>query len=213
MLSELAMRPFRIPAEPECHIAHRVQRLPLMVYRRRAHAGPFQKAEPVRTTARLAHVLLLICAAAVCVLSHGPCLAIASPSSSQPCVTCHSGADVPVSATLANNSEANATYNVSAPGADAIAAFEGSKKLSVVIASSGQVTVPDGGTYTLYAVRGPSALNGIGHSAVRSPAAPKSSASYVWLGAVLLLLFVAGGLGLAMRIRLSAKRNDLQRRP
>ena len=96
----------------------------------------------------------------------------ALPTYPSACTGCHSGANVAVTATLASTAGANATYNVSAPGADAIVVFDGSVKLFTFYpATSGQFTVATGKTYTLYAVAGPTTGDGIGSTTV-SPVAP-----------------------------------------
>ena len=87
------------------------------------------------------------------------------------CSDCHSGANVPVTATLATTVGTTATYNVSSPGATAIAVFDGAanKIGSAIIGSSGSFAVPVGATYTVYSVKGPSTNTGRGSTTV-SPA-------------------------------------------
>jgi hypothetical protein len=95
----------------------------------------------------------------------------AFPSKTNPCTGCHSGPNVPVTATLSSVTAAAAVYNVSAPSATAIAVFDGSTKLATFTATTGQFSVAPGKTYVIYAVTGPSTSNGIGSTSV-SPVAP-----------------------------------------
>lgn len=98
--------------------------------------------------------------------------ASATPGKSSRCTGCHSGSNVAVTATQLSNNGTNATYNFSAPSADAVTVFNGSTKVgSTIQASSGRFTVPVGSTYTLYAVAGPGTNDGIGSRSV-SPVAP-----------------------------------------
>jgi len=94
--------------------------------------------------------------------------AIGYPTKTVPCMGCHSGANVPVTATLGTIDATNASYSVSAPTATAIAVFSGSTKLFTFSATSAQFSVATGGTYKVIAVRGPGTGNGIG-STVISP--------------------------------------------
>jgi hypothetical protein len=99
--------------------------------------------------------------------------ASATPSKTSKCSNCHSGAGATVTATLLSTSATGATYNLSAPGANAIAVFNGSTKVgSTIGAVSGQVTLPFGATYTIYGVTGPTETDGIGSTTV-SPTAPQ----------------------------------------
>ncbi len=95
----------------------------------------------------------------------------AFPTRTTACSNCHSGVNVPVTATLASVSGASATYNFSAPTASAVAVFSGATKVATVLAATGQFAVPTGSTYTVFAVAGPTTGNGIGSTTV-SPAAP-----------------------------------------
>jgi len=95
----------------------------------------------------------------------------AFPSRTTACSNCHSGVNVPVTATLANTVGTTATYNVSAPGADSIAVFDGATKLSTINAATGQFSVTTGKTYTIYSVIGPGTGDGLGSTTV-SPVAP-----------------------------------------
>ncbi len=92
--------------------------------------------------------------------------AYAFPTQTSQCRVCHSGPNVPVTATLASMAGATATYNVSAPGAFAIAVFDGNTKLAVINAAAGQFSVTAGKTYTVFAVTGPTTGNGLGSTSV-----------------------------------------------
>jgi len=98
----------------------------------------------------------------------------ATPSKTSQCSGCHDGVNVPVTATLASATAASTTYNVSAPGANAIAVFDGTTKLTTIVAASGQFTVANGKTYTVFSVKGPSTSSGLGQTTV-SPTAPVDS--------------------------------------
>jgi len=121
----------------------------------------------MRKLVRLAVVALAVTAASAVFAQS----ASASPSKANPCANCHSGTNVPVTATLSANNGTNATYNASAPSGDAIAVFEGPTKRATINANSGQFTVPVGKTYTVFAVRGPDDNTGVGQTNV-SPVAP-----------------------------------------
>ena len=95
----------------------------------------------------------------------------AFPTRTNPCNGCHSGPNVPVTATLSSVTAAAAIYNVSAPSAGAIAVFSGSTRLAVFSATSAQISVAPGATYSIYAVKGPGTGDGIGSTSV-SPVAP-----------------------------------------
>lgn len=98
--------------------------------------------------------------------------ASATPTKTTRCTSCHSSPNVAVTATLASTSGTAATYNLSGPSATAIAVFDGTTKVgSSIIGTSGQVTVPFGKTYTIYAIQGPTNSDGIGSTTV-SPVAP-----------------------------------------
>ena len=97
--------------------------------------------------------------------------AFAFPSETSPCSACHSGANVPVTATLASTVGTTATYNASAPGADAIAVFSGATKVATILSSSGKFAVATGKTYTVFAVKGPTTGNGLGSASVSPVAA------------------------------------------
>jgi hypothetical protein len=98
--------------------------------------------------------------------------ASAHPAYTSLCADCHTGANVPVTATLASTTGTSATYNVSAPTATSIAVFSGSTKLVTISGTSGSFAVPVGGTYTVYAVKGPSTGTGIGSTSVSPVVAP-----------------------------------------
>jgi hypothetical protein len=98
--------------------------------------------------------------------------ASATPTKTTRCTSCHSGPNVAVTATLASTSGTAATYNLSAPSATAIAIFDGTTKVgSSIIGKSGQIVIPFGKTYTIYAIQGPTNSDGIGSTPV-SPVAP-----------------------------------------
>jgi len=97
--------------------------------------------------------------------------ASAFPTRTTQCSGCHSGVNVPVTATQTANNGTTATYSLSAPTASAIAVFNGSTKLATFTATSGSVSVPVGGTYTIFAVRGPGTSDGLSSTSV-SPVAP-----------------------------------------
>lgn len=97
--------------------------------------------------------------------------AYAKPSYSGTCSSCHGGPAIAVSTTLVSNTGGNSTYSFTATGADAVAVFLGSTKLTTVNSSAGQFTVANGQTYTVYAVNGPSTNGGIGTKTV-SPSNP-----------------------------------------
>lgn len=95
----------------------------------------------------------------------------AKPGYTSACSSCHGGVDVPISTTLVSNSGTSSTFSFDSPTADAVAVYAGSSKLSVQIATSGQFTVANGQTYTLYAVTGPGTNTGLGRTAI-SPVSP-----------------------------------------
>ncbi len=100
--------------------------------------------------------------------------AYAVPSYSTTCSSCHSGPALAVSTTLVANVAGNSTYSFTAPGADAVAVFQGITKRATVNASTGQFTVANGQTYTVYAVSGPRTSSGLG-SATLSPTNPATT--------------------------------------
>ncbi len=104
--------------------------------------------------------------------------ASAYPTKTTPCVGCHSGATVPVTATQTSNVGGTAAYSVSAPTATAIAVFDGTTKLFTFTATSGTFSVTDGKTYSVYAVKGPTTSDGLGSTSI-SPVAPAPPADTV----------------------------------
>lgn len=113
----------------------------------------------------------VLVAAAVGLFATFATTASATPSKTSRCSGCHSGAGATITATLASTSGTNATYNVSAPGADYIAVFNPTTKVTQITGASGSFTVPVGVTYTLFAVTGPTTSDGLGQATV-TPAAP-----------------------------------------
>ncbi|HSK47351.1 MAG TPA: hypothetical protein VLA05_05010 [Coriobacteriia bacterium] len=126
----------------------------------------------------------------------------AFPSRTSPCAGCHDGANIPITATATSNNGANATYNLSAPGADYIAVFNGSTKVTQITGSSGSITVATGNTYTLNSVAGPSTSDGLGTLSISPAGAPadttapvttsNAAASYVSMAAIALSATDAG---------------------
>ncbi|HEY5482897.1 MAG TPA: hypothetical protein VIK31_03675 [Propionibacteriaceae bacterium] len=104
--------------------------------------------------------------------------ASAFPTRTTPCSGCHSGANVPVTATQTSNVGGTAAYSVSAPTATAIAVFDGSTKLFTFTATTGTFSVADGKTYTIFAIQGPTNSDGIGSTSI-SPVAPTPPADAV----------------------------------
>jgi len=109
------------------------------------------------------HVLLAAAAVAlVGALAAATTTASATPTKTSRCSGCHSGVNVPVTATLATTSATAATYDLSAPTATAIGVFDGTTKVTYFVATTGRISVPFGKTYTIYAVKGPTTSDGIG---------------------------------------------------
>ena len=120
----------------------------------------------------LAAVLAIACAGLIVSTA---ATASATPTKTSRCTGCHSGPAVAVTATFVSNGTTGATYNVSAPTATAFAVFDGTTKIGAsVIGTSGQIVVPFGKTYTIYAIQGPTNSDGIGSTTV-SPVAPTPS--------------------------------------
>ncbi len=155
----------------------------------------------------LAAVLALSAAALIATMAT---TASATPTKTSRCTGCHSGPNVAVAATLVSNGATSATYNLSAPTATAIAVFDGTTKVgSSIIGTSGQIVVPFGKTYTVYAIQGPTETDGIGSTTVTAVApvvtdavAPVTTsnavATYVGSAAVTLTAVDnAGGSGVA----------------
>jgi F0F1-type ATP synthase epsilon subunit len=97
--------------------------------------------------------------------------ASATPGKTSRCSGCHSGVNVPVTATQTSNVGGTAAYTVSAPTATAIAVFDGTTKLFTFTATTGSFSVADGKTYTIYAIEGPTETDGYGTTSI-SPVAP-----------------------------------------
>ena len=95
----------------------------------------------------------------------------AFPTKTTPCSGCHSGPNVPVTATLVSVTPALAIYNVSAPSASAIAVFDGSTKVITFSANTAQFSVAPGKTYNVFGVTGPTTSDGVGVKSI-SPVAP-----------------------------------------
>jgi len=97
--------------------------------------------------------------------------ASAFPSKTTACTGCHSGVNVPITTTLVSTVGTTATYNVSAPAADAIVVFDGATKIFTFTANTGTFAVATGKTYTIYAVTGPSTGDGVGSKTISPVAA------------------------------------------
>ncbi len=115
-------------------------------------------------------MLAVVAVAAAGLMSALATTAYAFPTKTSACSGCHSGAKITVTATQTSNDGTNASYSVSAPGADYIAVFSGSK-VAQITGASGSVSLPVGKTYTFYAVQGPTTSDGLGSASV-SPVAP-----------------------------------------
>jgi len=123
--------------------------------------------------------------------------ALATPSKTTRCSGCHSGVNIPITATLVSTSGTTATYSVTASGAQYISVFNGTVKITQVTGQSGTFSVATGTTYTLYAVKGPSTSSGLGTTTISPVAAPPADtvapvttsnavASYVSMAAITL---------------------------
>lgn len=104
-------------------------------------------------------------------MSTGAVSAAATPSKTSQCANCHSGAAVPITLTAESNDGVTALYSVSAPGAEAIAVFDGTAKVASITGASGIFSAAVGRTHSVQAVNGPSTSSGIGVQSV-TPAAP-----------------------------------------
>ena len=82
-------------------------------------------------------------------------VAQAFPSKTIACDNCHSGANIPVTAIAGATAGTTVTYALSAPGADAIAVFDGATKVAT-LGASGSFSATVGKPYAVYAVAGPS---------------------------------------------------------
>jgi len=98
--------------------------------------------------------------------------AVAAPGESAACSICHGGAALTVNTTLVSMIGATATYDFSAPGADAVAIFRGSTKIATFGVAAGTFMVPVGSTYDLFAVAGPGESDGLGTTSVSPVGAP-----------------------------------------
>ena len=97
-------------------------------------------------------------------------VAQAFPSRTVACDNCHSGANIPVTAIAGATAGTTVTYALDAPGADAIAVFDGATKVAS-LGASGAFSATVGKPYVVYAVAGPSTSDGIG-STLFTPTAP-----------------------------------------
>lgn len=127
----------------------------------------------------------VLCCSVVGVFALATTSAFAHPAYPNQCTGCHSGVNVAITPTLVSTVGTVATYNVSAPGATAIAIFDGTTKLSYVVAASGQFVVTTGKTYKIIAVKGPTDTTGVGSVNI-SPvaAAPDTTAPVTTSNAV-----------------------------
>jgi hypothetical protein len=98
-------------------------------------------------------------------------VAQAFPSKTTACTGCHSGVNVPVSATAGAASGTTVSYALAAPTANAVAVFDGATKVAT-LASTGTFAATAGKTYTAYSVTGPSTSSGVGSTTFTAPAAP-----------------------------------------
>jgi hypothetical protein len=96
--------------------------------------------------------------------------ALATPSMTTSCQGCHSGTALVVTAIQTSNDGTTAGYNVTAPGCDYIAVFDGTTKYSQITSQTTAITVPAGKTYVLQAVKGPGMTSGFGFTSI-SPTA------------------------------------------
>jgi hypothetical protein len=122
--------------------------------------------------ARVAVVLVVVISAMLGLAATAQAL----PSYSSQCTGCHSGAGVSVVATPVSNNGTTAVYNVNVTGGSAWALFNGSTKLTYASAATGQFSVAVGGTYSVFAVSGPSTGDGVAMVMV-SPVAPATAGS------------------------------------
>jgi hypothetical protein len=155
---------------------------------------------------------LVLALAVVGLLGSGATGAFASATYTTPCSDCHGGANVPVGTTPVSNSGGTATYDVSAPGASAIAVFDGRTKLQTISGASGRFSVATGKTYTIFAVKGPRTTSGLGSTSVSpvdppgppvpdiTPPTTKSDVKATYVGSAIINLTPtdnAGGSGVA----------------
>jgi len=97
--------------------------------------------------------------------------AYATPDKTKSCDGCHSGITLAVTATQTSNDGVTAAYTVSAPGASAIAVFDGATKLTTITGATGTISVPVGKAYVIQAVAGPKETDGWGSKNI-NPVAP-----------------------------------------
>jgi hypothetical protein len=88
-------------------------------------------------------------------------VAQAFPTKTNACTNCHSGVNVPVTATAGAASGTTVAYALAAPSATAIAVFDGATKVGTY-GSTGSFSATVGKTYTAYAVTGPTTGDGLG---------------------------------------------------
>lgn len=118
-----------------------------------------------------ARSLIVASAATLAILAVSATSAFATPTKTTQCGACHSGPALTVSASQTSNNGTNATYSLSAPGANSLAVFDGTTKIATILASTGQFSAPINKTYVIHAVKGPSTSSGYGSTSV-SPIAP-----------------------------------------
>jgi len=116
-------------------------------------------------------MLGVVALAAVGILVAFASNAYAKPDKTKSCDGCHTGAVLVVTASEMSNDGTTANYTVSAPGADAVAVFDGATKIDQITGVSGTISVPVGKTYVLQAVAGPTKAGGWGSTSI-SPVAP-----------------------------------------
>ena len=113
-------------------------------------------------------------------------VAQAFPTKTTACTGCHSGVNVPVTATAGATSGTTVTYQLNAPTATAIAVFDGATKVAT-LGASGTFSATAGKTYAVYAVTGPTTGDGVGSMSFTvaapvvvptAPAAPVLSTTY-----------------------------------
>ena len=122
--------------------------------------------------ARVAVVLVIVIGAMLGFAATAQAL----PTYTSQCTGCHSGGGVSVAATPVSNNGTTAVYNVTVTGGTAWSLFNGSTKLAGAFASTGQFSVAVGGTYSLFAVNGPTTGDGVTMTSV-SPVAPPAVGS------------------------------------
>jgi hypothetical protein len=112
--------------------------------------------------------------------------ASAFPTKTSACVGCHSGVNVPVTATAGSVSGTTVMYTLDAPSATAIAVFDGANKVAT-LGANGSFSATVGKTYIAYSVTGPTTGDGVGSVTFTAtapvvipaaPAAPVLSPTY-----------------------------------